>query len=138
MKKLSMILVALSLFAGIGFAQSFQAYTAEDPFAAEKFEQEKTKTYLITPENQHIEDKNAKVWIEYNPAFNEARVYYETLYVTYERPQAMNTVLACLQDFTVDHQYFHYRYLKDDKEKFYKDERGQRKAQYMSYVKFDR
>jgi len=135
MKKIVILLAGLSLFVGLGFAAPLPE---DDPFGVEKFEQEKTKTYNIVPEEQHITDKNAKVWVEFNPTYDEARIYYETLYVTYDRAQAMNTVLACLQDFTVDHQYYHYRYLKDDKEKFYKDDRGQRKAQYMSYVKFTR
>lgn len=135
MKKLVIFLAGLSLLTGLSFAAPLPE---DDPFGIEKFEQEKTKTYNIVPEEQHLTDKNGKVWVEFNPTYDEARIYYETLYVTYDRAQAMNTVLACLQDFTVDHQYYHYRYLKDDKEKFYKDDRGQRKAQYMSYVKFTR
>ena len=31
--------------------------------------------------------------------YDEVRIYYTTLYVTYDRGEAMNTVLACLQDF---------------------------------------
>lgn len=135
MKKSLIILVCLALSAGTLFAQ---AYKEEDPFGIEKFEAEKTKTYTIIPEKQHITDKNAKVTIEYNPTYDEVRVYYETLYVTYAKEEAMNTVLAVLQDFTKDHQYYHYRYLKDDREKYFKDDRGQRKAQYSSYVKFSR
>lgn len=134
MKKALLILAAFFLVSTFSFAQD----ALEEIVAAETFEKESTKTYVVIPEDQHVEDKNAKIRIEYNAAFGEARVYYETLYSTYDRAQAMNAVMLCLQDFTSDHQYYHYRYLKDDKEKFFKDDRGQRKAQYMSYVKFDR
>lgn len=136
MKKSLLILVCLSIFAGAVFAQSYPA--EDDPFGIEKFEAEKTKTYTIIPENQHLADKNAKIYIEYNPTYDEARIFYETLYVTYQKDEAMNTVLACLQDFTKEHKYFRYSYLKDDREKYFKDDRGQRKAQYSSYVKFTR
>lgn len=133
MKKTLLVLVVLSLFAAFSFGQA-----ADDPLASPGVEQKATTTQRIEPEDQHLEDKNARVWFEYNEAYGEARVYYETLYVTYDRAQAMNTVMRCLQDFTTDHQYYHYRYLRDDREKFFKDDKGQRKAQYMSYVKFDR
>jgi len=136
MKKGLLVLVCLSLFAGTVFAQGYPS--DDDPFGIEKFEAEKTKTYTITPEEQHCTDKNAKVYIEFNPNYDEARIYYETLYVTYDKAEAMNTVLAVLQDFTVDQKYYKYSYLKPDREKYFKDDRGQRKAQYSSYVKFSR
>jgi hypothetical protein len=63
--------------------------------------------------------------------------------------------LACLQDFqtrfSADKDYHYedddtdkkifsyyrsYNYLKPDRERFFKDDRGQRKAQYISHVKF--
>ncbi len=134
MKKTLLVLVVLSLFAAFSFGQTAD----DDPLASQVVEQKATTTQRIYPEDQHLEDKNARVWFEYNEAYWEARVYYETLYVTYDRAQAMNTVMRCLQDFTTGHQYYHYRYLRDDREKFFKDDKGQRKAQYMSYVKFDR
>ena len=56
----------------------------------------------------------------------------------FDRGQAMNAVLECLEDFRVEHKYNNYRYLKDDKEKYFKDDKGRRKAQYSSYVKFYR
>lgn len=130
MKKKLLVLVLLSIFTAFSFAQA-----ADESLVVE---QKSTTTQRIDPEKQYLEDRNARVWFEYNEAYGEARVYYETLYVTYDRAQAMNAVMRCLQDFTTDHQYYHYRYLRDDREKFFKDNKGQRKAQYMSYVKFDR
>ncbi|MCR4743066.1 MAG: hypothetical protein K5866_09385 [Treponema sp.] len=134
MKKSLILVLCLALTTSFIFAQADE----EDPFGIEKFEAEKTKTYRIVPEEQHCVDINAKVYIEYNPTYDEARIYYETLYVTYAKDEAMNTVMAVLQDFTKEHQYYHYKYLKDDREKYFKDDRGQRKAQYSSYVKFSR
>ncbi|MCR4736479.1 MAG: hypothetical protein K5829_15895 [Treponema sp.] len=109
-----------------------------------RYDKEKAKTEIIIPENQHLlnqegeEKKDASVKIEYSPFYDEVRIYYECMYVTYDRGEAMNTVLACLQDFQKDKKYYSYRYLRDDRERFFKDERGRRKAQYISYVKFSR
>ena len=135
MKKIAMIFACLSLFAGALFAQTEEL---EEVYADAKYDQEKVKTVVVIPEEQHCTDRNANVKIEYSPLYDEVRIYYETLYVTYDRGEAMNTVLACLQDFQKNYKYYSYRYLKDDKERFYKDDRGQRKAQYFSYVKFSR
>ncbi|MDY4832937.1 MAG: hypothetical protein SO161_10515, partial [Treponema sp.] len=111
---------------------------SDDPFEREKFEQNKLKTLTIIPENQHCTDKNASVKIEYMPIYDEVRIYYETLYVTYDEGEAMNTVLACLQDFQKEYKYSHYKYLKPQSQKISKDERGQRKAIWSAHIKFDR
>lgn len=135
MKKFALIFACLSLFVGALFAESPEV---EEAFADSKYDEQKVKTVVIVPEEQHCTDRNANVKIEYSPLYDEVRIYYETLYVTYDRGEAMNTVMACLQDFQKQNNYFSYRYLKDDKERYFKDDRGQRKAQYFSYVKFSR
>ena len=50
----------------------------------------------------------------------------------------MNTILECLADFQKEHKYYNYRYLTDDRERFFKDDNGRRKAMLISYVKFTR
>jgi predicted small secreted protein len=138
MKKI-FLLTAAMLFSACLFAQGVTGRGAsEDITDAETFEAEKTKTEIIIPKDFHSTDTSASVKIEYSPMYDEVRIYYETMYVTYDRGEAMNAVLECLDDFRVEHKYNVYRYLKDDKEKFFKDDRGRRKAQYNSYVKFYR
>ena len=138
MKKI-FLLTAVMLFSACLFAQGVTGRGAsEDIIDAETFEAEKTKTEIIIPKDFHSKDTSASVKIEYSPMYDEVRIYYECMYVTYERGDAMNAVLECLDDFRVEHKYNVYRYLKDDKEKFFKDDRGRRKAQYNSYVKFYR
>ncbi len=139
MKK-SILLVCLLGFATCLFAQDMNLEEL-DPG---RYDREKAKTEIIIPEDQHLldingsEKKNASVKIEYSPFYDEVRIYYECMYVTYDRGEAMNTVMACLQDFQKDKKYYSYRYLRDDRERFFKDERGRRRAQYISYVKFSR
>lgn len=144
MKKTFVVLACLTVFAGAMFAQAkkadseWSAPTAVREIDDDQFEAEKTQTITLVPENQHLADKNGKVKIEYNPLYDELRIYYETLYVTYEKGEAMNTVMAIMEDFMVEHGYFHYRYLAKDREHYFKDDRGQRKAEYISYVKLSR
>ena len=138
MKKIFTFAAVMMLGACL-FAQGITGRGAsEDIIDAETFEEQKTRTEIIIPKDFHSKDTSASVKIEYSPMYDEVRIYYECMYVTYDRGEAMNAVLECLDDFRIEHKYNVYRYLKDDKEKFFKDDRGRRKAQYNSYVKFYR
>ena len=138
MKKIFTFAAVMMLGACL-FAQGITGRGAsEDIIDAETFEEQKTRTEIIIPKDFHSTDTTASIKIEYSPMFDEVRIYYECMYVTYDRGQAMNAVLECLEDFRVEHKYNLYRYLKDDKEKYFKDDKGRRKAQYSSYVKFYR
>jgi hypothetical protein len=138
MKKIFTIAAAMMLGACL-FAQGITGRGSNEDYGdAENFEANKTKTEIIIPKDFHSTDTTASIKIEYSPMYDEVRIYYECMYVTYDRGEAMNAVLECLDDFRIEHKYNVYRYLKDDKEKFFKDDRGRRKAQYNSYVKFYR
>ena len=138
MKKIFLI-SAIFVLGSCLFAQGITGRGAtEDLTDAETFEAEKTKTEIIIPKDFHARDSSASIKIEYSPMYDEVRLYYECMYVTYDRGDAMNAVLECLEDFRVEHKYNNYRYLKDYKEHFYKDDRGRRKAQYIVYLKFYR
>lgn len=102
----------------------------------EEMETQKLVTEVIIPKDQHLYDETASVKIEYMPLYDEVRIYYECMYVTYDRGEAMNTVLECLADFQKEHKYFDYRYLSNDRERFFKDDNGRRKAMFISHVKF--
>lgn len=138
MKKLLITLLTfITISFGI-FAQGVSGNGSDGGYDPEVFEEEKLKTEVIIPKEQHVYDNTASVKIEYMPMYDEVRIYYECMYVTYDRGEAMNTVLECLADFQTEHKYSSYRYLRDDKEKYFKDDRGRRKTQYISYVKFIR
>ena len=137
MKKIVTLFTVMTLLSAAIFAQVI-GENPDDPFERDRFEQQKVTTVVIVPEDQHCTDKNASVKIEYSPIYDEVRIYYETLYVTYDEGEAMNTVMAVLQDFQKEKKYYSYKYLKDSKEKYFKDERGQRRAEYSAYLKFYR
>ena len=137
MKKIVTLLAVFAVFMGSVFAQTI-GDNPDDPFERDRFEKEKLSTQIIVPENQHCTDKNANVKIEYQPMHDELRIYYETLYVTFDKGEAMNTVMACLQDFVKDNKYYNYKYMEDDRIKYFKDDRGQRRAMYSSHIKLVR
>ncbi len=135
MKKLLIILFSMFIISGGVFAQSAVSALPDEKDIAD------LSMKVVVPENQHINEQNtktAKVKIEYIPMTDEARIYYTDMYVTYDSGDAMNAVLGCLEDFTKQNKYYHYRYMDRDRERYYKDDRGISWAQYMSHVKFTR
>lgn len=135
MKKLLIILFSMFIISGGVFAQSAVSALPDEKDMAD------LSMKVVVPENQHINEQNtktAKVKIEYIPMTDEARIYYTDMYVTYDSGDAMNAVLGCLEDFTKQNKYYHYRYMDRDRERYYKDDRGISWAQYMSHVKFTR
>lgn len=129
MKKSLVFILSLFLVLGNVFAQDS---------SVEETGKANLSMKVIVPENQHTTDKFAKVRIEYIPISDEVRIYYTSMYVTYQPGEAMNTVMACLKDFQKDNQYYSYKYMERDKERYFKDERGVSWTQYMSHVKFSR
>lgn len=156
MKKLIAIMTCMCcILAGL-LAQETESQipSADVPFDNAYFEENKTKTETFVYTTEQVKeickkntdnpqanegfDETCTIKIEYQPVFDEVRIYYECMYITYDQGEAMNTVIACLENFQKEHKYFRYRYLKDDRERFFKDETGKRKAQYISTVKFSR
>ena len=134
MKKILALFACLAVFTTAFFAEPLDN---NDFMAMKKFEEEKVQTITIIPEEQHVTDKNAKVWIEYNPAYHEAHFYYDTLYVTYDTAEALNTLLAVREDFMKEKNYKKWHRLDNlDNQKYYKDDRGKR-GQMIQYLKFE-
>ena len=119
-------LISLSVVAAVCLALFAQEIPQSDYQPADyDFEAQKTKTEIIIPKDQHLTNETGSVKIEY-------------LYVTFDRGEAMDTINECLADFQKEHKYFGYRYLTEDRTRFFKDEKGRRKAQYISCVEFTR
>ena len=133
MKKLLLVLTTLFLVAGSVFADNETDEIFANMSSDELYEEQKTKTIKIVPENQHIEDKNAKVELEFNPMYDEVRVTYTTSFASYDQGEAMNTVLAVLQDFQKEHGYTKYRYLQTPRESSYIDKNAKPKRKYTVY-----
>ena len=134
MKKIIAVILTLCVAAGFAFAQSEASALPEDEIKVDL-----TKK-TITPKNQHLdpEDKTGKVIIEYTPMVDEVRISYTCMYNLYEQGKAMNAILGCLEDFTKDNNYYHYKYMEKDRERYYKDNRGIKWTEYTAHVKFTR
>lgn len=133
MKKLLSLLIALSLAAASVYADETDDII-ENMSKEELYEEQKTKTVPIVPKDQHLgDDKKAKVRMEYNPYYDEVRIYYTTTFTTYDQGEAMNAVLGCLQDFARDNGYTNYRYLIPPKTRNFIDKESKPKMKYTEY-----
>lgn len=106
-------------------------------------EQEAKKTQVITLTNPypelHPSTSNVTVEINFIPLSDEVRIYYRCMAVSYKPGEAMNTVMACLQDFQKANGYYSYKYQQADKESVKKDKtNGMKMAEYYSRVKYFR
>ena len=137
MKKILALLAVFAVLMGSVFAETI-GDNPDDPFERDRFEKGKLSTQVIVPENNHCTDKNASIKIEYMPLHDELRIYYDTLYVTFDKGEAMNAVKACLEKFVKDNKYYNYKYMENDKVKSLKDDRGQKKTIYASHIKLVR
>ena len=143
MKKILALFAVFAVLMGSVFAETI-GDNPDDPFERERFEKEKLTTQTSTMDLNEVGlsaneiDKNAVVRIEYQPMHDELRIYYDTLYVTFDQGEAMNAVMAYLQKFVKDNKYYQYKYMEADKTKPYKDERKQRRVVYSSHIKLVR
>lgn len=134
MKKIFAVFATLCLCSLSVFAQSTSSALPDDDVKVDLSKK------IINPTNQHLlpEDKTGKVVIEYTPMVDEVRIYYTSMYNLYEPGNAMNAIIGCLEDFVKENHYYNYRYIDRDRERYFKDERGIRWAQYISHVKLTR
>lgn len=129
MKKFLALFAALMCFTGYAFSDEVSDLLKEP---------EDTMTRTIVPEDQHVTNKTAKVQLEYTPYTDEVHIYYTCMAVSYDQGEAMNSVLACLQDFQKQNQYYSYKYLRKDSVRYFKDDKNLKWATYSSFVKFYR
>ena len=97
-----------------------------------------TSVQVIVPEDIHSTNKTAQVRIEYIPALDEVRIYYSCLEVSFKESEARETIHQCLNDFQLEHNYYGYKYMKQDRLSYKKNARGLKQATYACQVKFQR
>ena len=147
MKKILTLFAVFSVLMCSVFAETV-GDNPDDPFERDRWEKEKltTQVFNIALKDSYEElglkeseiDKNATIKAEYMPMHDEIRIYYDTLYVTFDKGEAMNAVMAYVQKFVKDNTYYQYKYMEKDKVKPYKDDRKQRKDMYSSHIKLVR
>ncbi len=130
MRRILALIVGCMCLLGVAYADDNYDDLTREP--------QDSLTRTIVPEDQHVVNKTASVKIEYTPLTNEVRIYYTVMAVSYDQGEAMNSILACLEDFQKQNQYYGYKYLAKDKTKYFKDDKNLKWATYSSYVKFAR
>ncbi len=125
--------VMIMFVAGFAFAEKSPSELGND-----NGEPMDTTVQVIVPEDMHTTNKTAQVRIEYIAALDEVRIYYSCLEMSFKESEARETIHQCLNDFQLEHQYYGYKYMKDDRLSYKKNARGLKQATYMSQLKFQR
>lgn len=85
-----------------------------------------------------LKDKTATIKVEFIPMVEEARIYYNTMYVNYDTANAIEIIHAALEYYTKEKQYRNYQYIDRGRERYYKGNRGFNMAQYSQHVQMIR
>ena len=139
MKRIALLILSCFLFAGSVFADEVQ-----DLIEPPKIDLSKE---IITYDNAKIRseiykgeysDKTSTIRVEYIPMVDEARIYYNTMYVNYDTGVAMEVVRAAIEYFVKSKQYRNFNYLDRYRERYYKGNRGFNMAEYSQHIKLVR
>ena len=134
MKKLFTIIAAALCLCGLSFADEADDLLKKPVDNTEK---------VFTPEDVHPEmhplagDK-AQIQMRYTPATDELRFYYICPNSRFEQGEARRTVLACLEDFQKQNDYYSYKYIRKDSAHYFKDNNKLTMVRYEGQVKFFR
>lgn len=96
---------------------------------------------------RQIEDKysayhptaaNVELDLEYTPLTGEVIINYTCMAASFDQGEAMNTIDAILEDFSDENQFTRKpSFVRKDRTRYYKDERGLRMASYRRCVRYD-
>ena len=163
MKKTFILVATMLLATGIIFAQTDDEAVEEQPAETEAAEtqesegeesesgdEEEEKSSLAQDPNDtepriiELEDKyeemhpkahSVTLKLEWAPISGEATFTYTCLQASFDVGEAMNVAIAVYEEFARDNNFKHYKYVRKDKKKYFKD--GDMKmATYTSRVVF--
>lgn len=139
MKKIAMLLLSLSFFTVSIFADEVQDLIEPPKVDLSKevivFDNAKIRSEIYKGE---FKDRTASIRIEYIPMVDEARFYYDTMYVNYDIGTAMEVTRAAMEYFIKSKQYRNFNYLNRYRERYYKGKRGFNMAEYSQHLKLVR
>ena len=150
MKKTFVIAVAMLLAAGIVFAQTEDEAVEEQPAETETAETEESEgeeaesgdeeaqeesSLAQDPNDQEpktieLEDKyeemhpkahSVTLTLDWIPVSGEAIFTYTCLQASFDVGEAMNVAIAVYEEFAKDNGFKHYKYVRKDKKKYFKD-----------------
>ena len=87
----------------------------------------------------HPTASNVDLDLEYTPLSGEVIINYTCMAASFDQGEAMNTFDAILEDFAKENQFTTKpSFVRKDRTRYYKDERGLRMASFRRCVRFDR
>ena len=148
MKKTFILVTAMLFAAGIVFAQTEDEAVQEQPAEteaaeteesegeeAESGDEEEKSSLAQDPEDQEpkiieLEDKyeemhpkahSVTLKLEWTPISGEATFTYTCLQASFDVGEAMNVAIAVYEEFARDNNFKHYKYVRKDRKKYFKD-----------------
>lgn len=86
----------------------------------------------------HPTATNVDLDLEYTPLTGEVIINYTCMAASFDQGEAMNTIDAILEDFSIENQFTKKpSFVRKDRIRYYKDERGLRMASYRRCVRYD-
>ena len=86
----------------------------------------------------HPTASNVDLDLEYTPLTGEVIINYTCMAASFDQGEAMNTFDAILEDFAKENQFTTKpSFVRKDRTRYYKDERGLRMASYRRCVRYD-
>ena len=87
----------------------------------------------------HPTASNVDLDLEYTPLTGEVIINYTCMAASFDQGEAMNTFDAILEDFAKENQFTTKpSFVRKDRTRYYKDERGLRMSSFRRCVRFDR
>ena len=87
----------------------------------------------------HPTASNVDLSLEYTPLTGEVIIYYTCMAASFDTGEAMNTFDAILENFAKENQFTTKPvFVRKDRTRWYKDERGLRMVEFRRCVRFDR
>lgn len=135
MKKLFAIVAAMFCFCGFVSADSVDDLTKEPAVD--------TSERVFVPEDTHpdlhpVGGDKVQLQMRYIPSTDELRFYYICPNSRYEEGEAHRTILACLEDFQKQNDYYSYKHLRKAAAHYFKDNNKLTMVRYEGQVKFFR
>ena len=137
MKKIFTLCACALLAAAVTTAQTTPTSVEED----------KNPKVDISTQVRQIEDKYAEFHptaslvtldLEYTPLTGEVIINYTCMAASFDQGEAMNTIDAILEEFTLENQFTKKPSLvRKDRTRYFKDSRDIRMASYRRWVRFD-
>ncbi len=134
MKKLITLCVIALMAVGTMLAQTSAKEAANPQVDISTMVRQIEDTYSV----YHPTASKVDLDLEYTPLTGEVIINYTCMAASFDQGEAMNTIDAILEEFGSENQFTRKpSFVRKDRTRYYKDERGLRMASYRRCVRYD-